>query len=84
MVDKSTIEAAVLWEKEVKVGDLVIAKWTNCGNYYETEVEVDKINEKSYVTLVKRPTGGYPVGHVIRVPRVQSRTWSRWNRLFPL
>lgn len=84
MKSRSLIEAAIVWEKDIKAGDIAIAKWTNCGNYYETEVEVVRVNKKSFGTLVKRPIGGYPIGHFLGIPRVLDKKWSRWNRLFPL
>lgn len=84
MKSRSLIEAAIVWEKDIKAGEIAIAKWTNCGNYYETEVEVIRVNVKSFAVMVKRSIGDYYIGHMLNIPRALDCKWSRWNRLFPI
>ena len=72
------------FEREVKVGDKAIAHWTNCGHYYETEVEVVAVNAKSFRVMIAKAIEGYPVGWKINVPsflNIDRWTWN--NRLAP-
>jgi len=73
------------FEREVKLGDRAIAHWTNCGRYYETEVEVVAVNAKSFRVKIAEAIEGYPVGWKINIPNflnIDRWTWN--NRLAPL
>jgi len=79
------VNEQIRFEREVKVGDKATAHWTNCGRYYETEVEVVAVNAKSFRVKIAREVEGYPVGWKINVPsflNVDRWTWN--NRLAPL
>ena len=78
------VKEQIQFEREVKLGDKAIAHWTNCGHYYETEVEVVAVNAKSFGVKIARAIEGYPVGWKINVPsflNVNRWTWN--NRLAP-
>ena len=73
------------FERNIKVRDKCSAHWTNCGNYYETQVEIEAINAKSFRVRITRATDGYPVGHKLNIPNflnIDRWTWN--NRLAPL
>ena len=70
------------FEREVKLGDKAIAHWTNCGRYYETEVEVVTVNSKSFGVAIATAIEGYPVSWRINIPNfANSDRWSWNNRL---
>ena len=78
------VNEQIRFEREVKVGDKAIAHWTNCGHYYETEVEVVAVNAKSFRVRIVKAIEGYPVGWKINVPsflNIDRWTWN--NRLAP-
>ena len=73
------------FERNIKVGDKCLAHWTNYGNYYETQVEVEAVNAKSFRVRIAKAIEGYPVGWKINVPNflnIDRWTWN--NRLAPL
>jgi len=79
------VKRQIQFEREVKVGDKCLAHWTNCGNYYETQVEVEAVNAKSFRVRIAKAIEGYPVGWKINVPNflnIDRWTWN--NRLAPL
>lgn len=72
------------FERGVSEGDRCIAFWTNSGYYYRTEVQVDKVNEKSFRVSIQKALDGYPVGWMINVPNfLNTKRWSWFNRLAP-
>jgi len=74
----------VQFEGGVKVGDRCQALWTNCGRYYETEVEVVAVNSKSFGVKISKAIEGYPVGWRINIPNfANSGRWTWNNRLAP-
>jgi len=73
------------FERNIKVGDKCLAHWTNCGNYYETQVEVEAVNAKSFRVRIAKAIEGYPLDWKINVPNflnIDRWTWN--NRLAPL
>ncbi len=79
------VEKQIKFECEVKVGDRCLALWTNCGHYYETEVEVVTVNSKSFGVKIAKAIEGYPVGWKINIPNfANSARWTWNNRLAPL
>jgi len=78
------VKEQLKFEREVTPGDEAIAHWTNCGHYYETEVEVVAVNAKSFRVKIAKAIEGYPVGWTINVPNflnIDRWTWN--NRLAP-
>ena len=76
---------AMCFERELKVGDRCLARWTNCGYCYEAEVEVVAINPKSYGVRITKDIDGYPAGHHLNIPGILNcKKWSWNNRLSPL
>jgi hypothetical protein len=75
------------WEKNLKVGNIVYAKWTNSGNYWAGKGKITKVNEKSFrvelLEMVGAP-GGYPVGFNLTIPRFLASRYSNSNRVIPL
>ena len=79
------VKRQIQFEREVQVGDKRMAHWTNCGHYYEAEVEVEAINDKSVRVRITKATDGYPVGHKLNIPNfLNMHRWSWDNRLAPL
>jgi len=79
------VKRQIQFEREVEVGDKCLAHWTNCGNYYETQVEVEAVNAKNFRVRITKATDGYPVGHKLNIPNflnIDRWTWN--NRLAPL
>jgi len=80
----------VNFENSLKIGDTVMAHWTNCGYDWAGKAEVVAINRKSFgVRLIEDvgdPKGmGYPAGQRLNIPRlVQIERWSVNNRLAPI
>lgn len=78
------------FERGLKVGDVVEARWTNSYRNYQVKAEIKKLNEKSFVVklLVDVMDGdkvSYRNGYdKIRLPRMLSREWSMMNGVFPL
>ena len=71
-------------ERIIKVGNKCMARWTNCGHYYEAEVEIEAINAKSFRARITRATDGYPVGHKLNIPNfLNVGRWTWNNRLDP-
>jgi len=73
------------FEREVKPGDRCLSHWTNCGHYYQTEVEVVAVNAKSFRVMIAEAIDGYPVSWKINIPNflnIDRWTWN--NRLAPL
>ena len=73
------------FERELKVGDRCLARWTNCGYCYEAEAEVVAVNPKSYGVRITKDIDGYPAGHHLNIPRILK--WKKWswnNRVAPL
>lgn len=78
-------KAALHFERELKVGDKCLARWTNCGYGYEAEAEVVAVNPKSYGVCITKDIDGYPAGHHLNIPRILN--WKKWswnNRLAPV
>ena len=75
------------WEDGLAVGDTVLARWTNSYNYYEARATVRKLNRKSLRVILEEPTGGYPEGWEILLPRQSdifgAARWSVNNGAFP-
>ncbi len=72
------------FERNIKVRDKCSAHWTGCGNYYETQVEVEAVNAKSFRVRITKAIDGYPVGHKLNIPNflnIDRWTWN--NRLTP-
>ncbi len=79
------VKRQIQFEREVRVRDRAMAHWTNCGNYYETQVEIEAINAKSFRVRITKATDGYPVGHKLNIPNflnIDRWTWN--NRLATL
>ena len=72
------------FERDVKVGHKCLAHWTNCGNYYETQVEVEAVNAKSFRVRIARAIEGYPVGWKINVPNFLNIDRWTWNNRLAL
>ena len=60
------------FEAELRQGQKVRVRWTNCFNFYEAAATVQKVNRASVVTTLDKPVagsfGGYPAGWKITVP----------------
>ena len=67
------------FERNLKKGDKCLAYWTNCGRYYQTEVEVVAVNAKSYRVMIAKAIGGYPVGWKINIPNALNYDRWTWN-----
>ena len=77
------------WMRQLKPGDPVMVRWTNCGNRWQTEATVKTVNKSSFrVTLTKPIMDGdsphYPVGQEIVVPNPSGESLSAlklwtWN-----
>jgi len=79
------VKRQLQFEREAEVGNKSMARWTNCGHYYEAEVEIEAINAKSFRVRITRARDGYPVGHKLNIPNflnVDRWTWN--NRLAPM
>lgn len=65
----------IKFERDLAVGQVVEARWTNNHNYHAAEGAIEKVNGSSVrVKLTKTLTNlagivTYPAGHVIVVPR---------------
>ena len=84
-MSKEDVKNQISFERELKLGDRCLAHWTNCGHYYETEVEVVAVNVKSFRVRITKATDGYPVGHKLNIPNflnIDRWTWN--NRLATL
>lgn len=82
------------FERELQLGDKCIAHWTSCGYTYSHQVEVVKLNQKSFgvklledvpaVSQIGSSQGGvdYPAGHMLNIPNfLNTNRWSWANRL---
>jgi hypothetical protein len=78
--DPNRYLAHIEWERTLKVGDAVEARWTNCGHEWRAKATVKKLNEKSVrVVLAEKLPGfsgvgevAYPVGQEITCPRTMA------------
>jgi hypothetical protein len=78
------------WERGLKKGDIIEARWTNSGRMYRAKAKVENLNEKSIsIRLAEdlydskgNPT--YKVGHRFPVPRFSGSTYSQNNGAFPV
>lgn len=78
------VKNQIKFERELKPGDGCLACWTNCGYYYQTEVEVVAINARSFGVRITKATDGYPAGQRLSIPNfLNTRRWSWNNRLAP-
>lgn len=71
------------FEAGIKVGDTVVARWTNCYRYYSDVVTVVKVNKSSFRVALSGKIDGYPKGHQIPIPRMMTRTWGAPNCVRP-
>lgn len=69
---------ALMFDRTLTPDTPVIARWTNCGNFYTAPATVTKVNAKSVRVAISEAIAGYPAGHSIICPRPIARTWS-WN-----
>lgn len=79
----------LLFEKSLGLGDPVEIRWTNSYNFFRANALVKKINTSSLLAELTVPVhfpGGnyvYPIGHVIKVPRLTLNSkWSVNNGVF--
>ena len=78
------VKNQINFERELKSGDKCLACWTNCGYFYQGEVEVVAINVKSFRVKLLKPVDGYPTGQCLNIPNfLNSNRWSWNNRLAP-
>jgi hypothetical protein len=75
------------------IGETVYAAWTNCGHKYTARAKIFRENRKSWwVELLEDVRGPddwrspefnahYPKGNLIKIPKVDTRGWSKNNRL---
>ena len=83
MTENPVIDAA-RFEQGLKVGDKCLARWTNCGYFYQGEVEVVAINAKSFGVRLLKAVDGYPAGQRLNIPNLLNiDRWSWNNRLAP-
>ena len=84
----STLREQLDFEEGLKVGDVVLARWTNSYNYYAARATVRKINAKSLRVILEEPIDGYPEGWEILLPRQAdifgAARWSVNNGAFPV
>ena len=81
---ENPVKEALNFERNIKVGDKCLALWTNCGNYYEGEVEVDAVNAKSFGVRLLKAVDGYPASQRLNIPNfLNTNRWSWNNRLAP-
>lgn len=90
-MDFNQTKNVIQFERNLKVGDVVEARWTGGGHEYQAKAEISKLNEKSFrVTLLVEVKDGekivYPKGwSKIRVPRILAGDeWNTRNGVFPL
>lgn len=76
------------FDRSLKVGDNVQARWTNSGYCMTAPAQVSKLNIKSLrVTLYmehKAPHGDYPAGTELVIPRMLNPLWSANNCVVPI
>lgn len=78
------VQKQIALERDINIGDMCRAFWTNCGHYYEAEVKLLVINAKSYQVEVTKAIDGYPVGKKLNVPSfLNTKRWTWNNRLAP-
>ena len=82
-------QKVVAFDRGLKEGDRVAARWTwNFGNYCDTGIVV-KLNRKSVRVRIDNGVsygrdGSLPAGHVVSVPRTSNLdSWSWNNGVFP-
>ena len=79
--------SVIAFEDSLKVDDFVSVNWTNSHNYYTAAGRVHKINAKSICVELTEEVEvpyKYPVGTIIRVPRIANfKIWSMNNRVAP-
>lgn len=76
----------IRWEMALTPGDIVSARFTNCGHYYQFRAEIVRVNAKS---VNVRPVGGsvYPTdppGRTFNIKRMMATGHSVNNGVFPL
>lgn len=66
----AAMRAQIAFDAALTVGQRVMARWTNCGNYYARTGTIVKVNRGSVRVELTNPYGGWPAGHVVSVPRM--------------
>jgi hypothetical protein len=91
MSDANMYRAALHFDRALKVGDIVEARWTNSHMEYRAKAEVIRVNGKSVrvriMEAVKDYKGVdvYSVGHAIVCPRIMAQDrFSMSNCVCPL
>lgn len=71
------------FENELKAGDLVEARFTNCSRYYAYPAKVVTVNRASIRVAFTVEQRGWPIGHETTIPRWTANTYSNNNCLAP-
>lgn len=69
------------FERSLKPGDEVLARWTSSGGGYRGRSRVVKINEKSFRVELLEQVSGYPLGHLLTIPKFMGTGWGQSNRV---
>ena len=81
------LENYIHWEKSLKIGDLVEARFTNNFNYYHFTGRITKINRMSMRVATIQNNIPYRDDHAGKqfvFPRYLANIWSRNNGIFPI
>lgn len=79
---------ALAWERSLKPGDIVMARWTSCYTAYSCRSEVVRVNQSSIrIRLVNdisyKDECLYESGRSFSLPRIYNPRWSSCNRVSP-
>lgn len=72
------------FDANLHVGQIVQIRWTNSNRHHCAKAEITAVNAKSVRARLLHPVDGaghYPIGHVIKVPRLAGNTVN--NGVFP-
>lgn len=67
---KNPLRDAIEIDRNLKVGDFVEARWTNCYRYYALRASIVKLNEKSVRVRLEEDKDGYTKSREISIPRL--------------
>lgn len=89
MTNLQRLESEGIFDQELKLGQKVQVRWTNCNRYLMGEAVVCKINNKTVKvhllhSVAHDATSGWPAGHCITVPRFLTNGYSVNNGVYPM
>ncbi len=71
------------FEDKLKPGDIIEARFTNCGGYYAYPAKVIRVNRSSIRVAFTVEQRGWPIGHETVIPRWTAGTYSVNNCVAP-